>query len=233
MEKASLTTIEVYHRLEELADPQYQKFHSGLLPGVENVLGVRVPDLRKLAKEIAMGDWQTFLKENDRRFYECDMLQGLVIGYAKIDFETRFSYIKSFVPRIHNWAVCDMCCSSFKEAKQHRAEVWEFLKPYLSSGEEYEIRFGVVMLLSHFIDAEYVQKAFAAFDGITSEAYYVRMAVAWAISVYFVHFREETFAYLKNNQLDDWTYNKALQKIVESYRVDAETKQVIRGMKRR
>lgn len=232
-EAQAFTKEAVRERLLSLADADYQKFHGGLLPGIDNILGVRVPDLRKLAKEIAKGDWETFLLENDREWYEKDMLQGLVIASAKMDFERRLGLTREFLPRINNWAVCDVFCGSLKETKKHKEETWEFLKPFLASQEEYEIRFGVVMLLSHFVEEAYLHKAFSAFDAITSEAYYVRMAVAWAISVYFVHFPEESMAYLKDNRLDDWTYNKAIQKITESYRVDKETKTILRGMKRK
>lgn len=228
-----MTKEKVRGRLLELADPEYRDFHSRLLPGVDNVLGVRVPMLRQLAKEIAKGGWETFLGENDREWYENDMLQGLVIGCAKMDFEKRLALTKEFVPRINNWAVCDVFCGSLKETKKHREQVWEFLTPYLRSDQEYEIRFGVVMLLSHFVEEDYRERAFEAFDAISSEAYYVRMAVAWAVSVYFVHFPEESMAYLRDNRLDDWTYNKALQKIIESYRVSKETKDLIRSMKRK
>lgn len=223
----------VRRRLLELADSKYQSFQSGLVPGVDNLLGVRVPDLRKLAKEIAKGDWEAFLGKNDREWYENDMLQGLVIACAKMDFEHRLDLTREFIPRISNWAVCDVFCGSLKEAKKHRDEVWEFLQPFLKSKEEYEIRFGVVMLLSHFVEEAYLERAFAAFDVIVSDAYYVRMAVAWAVSVYFVHFPNEGMAYLKHNQLDDWTHNKAIQKITESYRVEKEMKDVLRGMKRK
>ncbi len=228
-----ITNKEVLERLQALQDLKYREFHSKLLPGIENVLGVRTPELRKLSKEICKGDWACFLAENGRDWYEQDILQGLVIAQAKMNFAERLKYIRAFVPRINNWAVCDIFCGSLKTVKQHKEETWEFLQPYLKSDQEYEIRFGVVMLLSHFVEEAYLFKAFAAFDGIASEAYYVRMAVAWAVSIYFVHFQEETFAYLRNNQMDDWTYNKALQKIVESCRVDEETKQIIRSMKRK
>ncbi len=229
----SLTPERIRERLLALEDPKYREFHGKLLPGIDNILGVRVPDLRKLAREIGKGDWEAFLEKNEREWYENDMLQGLVIGCAKMDFKKRMELTRTFIPRINNWAVCDVFCGSLKDTKKHKAEVWDFLQDYLKSDQEYEIRFGVVMLLSHFVEEEYREKAFAAFDKITSEDYYVRMAVAWAVSVYFVHFPEESFSYLKENRLDNWTYNKALQKIVESYRVDDETKKVIRKMKRR
>lgn len=227
------TPEEVRRALLALEDPGYREFHGGLLPGVENILGVRVPKLRKLARQIAKGDWERFLRENDREWYEKDMLQGLVIGCAKMDFNRRLTLIREFLPRINNWAVCDVFCGSLKDTEKHKEQMWEFLQSCLSSDEEYVIRFGVVMLLSYFVEKEYAAQAFAAFDAIQSDAYYVRMAVAWAVSVYYVKLPEETDAYLAHNQLDDWTYNKALQKITESYRVDKETKEQLRSRKRK
>ena len=220
-------------RLRGLADPGYQAFHSKLIPGTENVLGVRTPKLRALAREIQKGDWEAFLEENDRTWYENDILQALVTAGAKMEPQERLSRIRDFLPRIENWAVCDIFCGSLKDAEKYPELYWEFLKPYFRSEKPYEIRFAVVMLLSHFVKQEYLKDAFAYFDGIHEEHYYVRMAVAWAVSVYFVHFPEETAAYLKDNRLDDWTYNKALQKIIESYRVSPETKEQIRAMKRK
>lgn len=223
---------EVEERLLALADPGYRDFHSRLVPGTENVLGVRTPELRKLAKEIQKGDFETFLLENDRRWYENDILQGLVIAGAKMDREKRFSYIRAFLPRIENWAVCDIFCNSLKDAQKAPEAYLTLLRPCLKSEKPYEIRFAVVMLLSHFVKEAYRKEAFAAFDEIQNPDYYVRMAVAWAVSVYFVHFPKETLAYLQENKLCDWTYNKALQKIIESYRVSPETKALIRSMKR-
>lgn len=233
-EEASVfSTEEVRERLKALADPKYREFHSSLLPGTENVLGVRTPDLRKLAKEIQKHDWKMFLTENDRTWYENDILQGLVIAGAKMDSQERLSRIREFLPRIENWAVCDIFCGSLKDADRYPELYWEFLQPCFRSEKPYELRFAVVMLLSHFMKKEYLERAFALLDKIHHEDYYVRMAVAWAVSVYFIHFQTETFAYLKENSLDDWTYNKALQKIVESYRVSPETKARIRAMKRK
>ncbi len=220
-------------RLMELSDPKYRDFHSKLLPGTDNVIGVRTPDLRKLAKEITKGDWETFLEKNDRTWYENDILQALVTASAKMEPEERLRRVREFLPRIENWAVCDIFCGSLKDAEKYPELYWEFLKPYFQSEKPYEIRFAVVMLLSHFVKEEYLKDAFAYFDGIHVDHYYVRMAVAWAVSIYFVHFPEETFRYLRKNQLDDWTYNKALQKIIESYRVSPETKTQIRAMKRK
>ena len=120
-ENSALTQEEIRARLLELADPGYREFHGKLLPGTDNILGVRVPALRKLAKEIVRGDWEAFLLENDREWYEKDMLQGLVIGCAPMDYEKRLARIREFIPRINNWAVCDVFCSSLKDTAKERS----------------------------------------------------------------------------------------------------------------
>jgi 3-methyladenine DNA glycosylase AlkD len=223
----------VRERIFEMADPKYRQFQSGLLPGIDNILGVRLPDIRKLAGEIAKGDWRTFLSAAQDDYYEEIMLQGLVIGYAKGDIEEILDYTADFISKINNWGVCDSFCISLKITKEHRDKVWQFLQPYLRSRAEFEIRVAVVMLLNFYIEDDYLDRVLVLLDGLKHPGYYVKMAVAWAISICFVKYPEKTMAYLKNNTLDDFTYNKALQKITESFQVEKETKIVIRNMKRK
>ncbi|HWT26354.1 MAG TPA: DNA alkylation repair protein, partial [Mobilitalea sp.] len=123
-------------------------------------------------------------------------------------------------------------CSGLKITKTNKERVWDFIQPYLNSDREYEIRYGVVMML-YYLEPEYAGKAFEHFGRIKHEGYYVKMAVAWVLSMYFVKLPEITLEYLKNNKLDDFTYNKALQKIVESLKVDQATKELIRSMRRK
>lgn len=223
----------IREQLFALRDPKYQKFSSSLIPNKDNLIGVRIPELRKIAKQIAKDDWRAFLALAEDTYFEEVMLQGMVIGYAKAEVEEILTYVAAFVPKIDNWSVCDSFCSGLKITKKHPRRVWEFLQPYLSSQKEYEIRFGVVMLLNYFIDEEHIDDVLKLLDQIEHEGYYVKMAVAWAISICFVKFPERTMTYLKENRLDDVTYNKALQKIIESYRVDPEVKKQIRSMKRK
>jgi len=222
----------IRERILELAEDDFRQFHSKLIPGTDNVLGVRLPQLRKLAKEIAKGDWRGYLAAAPEDYYEEIMLKCLVIGYAKADLAEILPYVAAFVPKINNWAVCDSFCNNLRITKKHLSEVWEFLQPYLQSREEFEMRFGVVMLLTFYMQDEYISKVLLLLDSAKHEGYYVKMAVAWAISVCFIKYPEKTIAYLKKNTLDDFTYNKALQKITESLRVDKATKTVIRSMKR-
>ncbi|MFC5652637.1 DNA alkylation repair protein [Paenibacillus solisilvae] len=219
--------------LFELADAEYQRFTSALIPNINNVLGVRLPELRKLARTIAKGDWRTYLKQAENEYFEEVMLQGMVIGYVQADIGEILNYVAEFVPKIDNWSVCDSFCIGLKVTKLHLEEVWDFLQPYLQSAEEYDIRFGVVMLLDYYIEADYISRVLQLLDGIKHEGYYVKMAVAWAVSICYVKLPQETMAYLPSSSLDDFTYNKALQKITESLRVDEESKIRIRSMKRK
>lgn len=230
---------QIKEQLLSLADEGYQRFSAALIPNIEshNVLGVRLPELRKLAKSLAKGDWKSYLNEAlERQENECFeeiMIQGMLIGYIKADIEEILPYIVSFVPKIDNWSICDSFCIGLKFTNTHKERVWSFLQPYLCSVHEYELRFGIVMLLNFYVEELYINEVLRLLDGIKHEGYYVKMAVAWAISVCFIKLPEQIMGLLKNNSLDDFTYNKALQKITESYRIDPDTKELIRGMKRK
>lgn len=224
---------DVLCRLHSLAESDYKEFNKRITPTEKDVLGVRLPALRSLAKEICKGDWRGFLQSAEDDIFEEQMLQGLVVAYAKIDDETRMEYIDGFVPKIENWAVCDCFCGTLKSVGKNPNGYFDFLQKYLQREDEFQLRFAAVMLMDYYINDQYIDRVLKIYDVIKSDKYYVRMAVAWGISVCFVKYREKTMAFLQNNSLDDLTYNKTLQKITESLRVDKETKAVIKSMKRK
>ena len=219
-------------KLFELSDDKFKTFHSRLCPNTDNIIGVRLPLLRQLAKEIAKGDWRNFLSNSKEEYYEEILINGLVIAYAKCDVEERLNYIESFVPKIDNWAICDSFCNTLKFVNKNKEIMWEFIQPYLKTYNEFEIRFAVVIILNYYITEDYIDLVLKTLDNIKHDGYYVKMAVAWAISMCFIKFEEKTMAYLKDNSLDDFTYNKSLQKICESLRIDKNTKELIKSMKR-
>lgn len=217
-----------------LQDLQYQKFHSSLLPGVENVIGVRMPLLRKLAKEILKGDWQNYLHSalsEISTYYEEDIIQALIIGTSKLSLQERHAYIKEFVPKINNWAVCDLFCSTLKEAQSYPNEYWNLLTSYANSKNAYDSRFLAVMLLNHFTCDEFVEDALQILQTIKHEDYYVKMGVAWALSIFYIKQPQLTLPLLQQNDLDIFTHNKAIQKIRESFRVSKEDKEMLKGLK--
>lgn len=223
----------IREKLFELQDKTYQEFHSGLCPNVNDIIGVRIPILRKMGKQIAKENPQEYLEEVPKEYYEEKMLQGFVIGYMKATLEERLNYLDKFVPVIDNWAICDCTTATYKFANQYPEEVWNYIQKYLSSNREFELRFAIIMLMDYYLTEEYIDRVLKIYDTIEHEGYYVKMAVAWALSVCYVKFPEKTRDLLKNNHLDDFTYNKALQKMIESYRVDEKTKQEFRKMKRK
>lgn len=218
-----------------LQDLQYQKFHSSLLPGVENIIGVRMPVLRKLAKEILKGDWQSYFDaeiSKPSKFYEEDIIQALLIGTSKITWQERQVYIRTFVPKISNWAVCDLFCSTLKEAQKYPQEYWQLVAPYFNSSNAYDLRFVSVMLLSYFTNDIYAKEALKILQSIKHDDYYVKMSVAWAISILYIKQPQLTLNLLQDNSLDDFTHNKAIQKIRESFRVSEEGKEMLKVLRR-
>lgn len=223
----------IREKLFELQDKKYQEFHSKLCPNVDDIIGVRIPNLRKMAKQIAKENPKEYLEKVPKKYYEERMLQGLIIGYMKADLEERLVYLDQFVPIIDNWAVCDCCTSTYKFTTKYPKEMWQYIQKYLSSHREFELRFAIIMLMDYYLTEEYIDQVLEIYNNIQHEGYYVKMGVAWAISMAYVKFPKKTMKLLKNNHLDDFTYNKALQKMIESYQIDKETKQKLREMKRR
>ena len=226
----------IREELVSMADEKYRVFQSKLLPGTNHLIGVRLPELRKLAKRIAKEYGATYLdvalaRQPEKELFEEIMLQGMIIGYMKEDISDIFSYTERFVPKIDNWSVCDSFCSGFKHAVTYREEVWEWLQQFLEAEEEFTVRFGIVMLLNYYIDERYLERLFAIFDTVHQDGYYVKMAVAWAVSICYTKYPTQTMDYLKKNELDDFTYHKALQKIVESRCVSDQEKADIRLMR--
>ena len=226
----------IKEELKKLADETYRKFHKGICPGTENILGIRETVLRDYAKKLSKKyEIHELLNHIDNEYYEEIMLQGMLIGLEKAkdnDIENILKDIEEFVPKIDNWAVCDTFCVGLKITKKHGKEMWDFLQKYVTSDKEFEIRFGVVMILDYYITEAYLEKDFAIFDYIKSDQYYVQMAVAWAISICLIKFYDKTLEYLKQAKLDKFTYNKAIQKAIESYRISDEQKTELRKMKK-
>ncbi len=226
---------ELNQYLYSWSEPKYQKFSSALIPNLpaQAVIGVRLPILREIAREIAKGEWKEYLIGASDNFLEEVMLQGMVIGYLNVSLEEKLTWVAWFVPKINNWSVCDSFCTGLKMTKKHPREMWEFLQDYIRDDREYFIRFGVVMLLIYYTDEKYLDQGLKLLEGIRSQYYYVKMAVAWAVSRYYLSDPKQTLEFLNNCQLDDFTYNKSLQKITESRKVDKETKALMRSMKRK
>ena len=223
----------IRQQLLTLAEADYARFSAALLPGVEGVLGVRLPALRRLAAAIVQEDWHGYLQDAPDDYFEEVMLKGMVIGQAPDNWPEKLCLIAQFVPKIVNWSVCDSFCGSLKKTvRAHPEEIWQFLAPYLVSMAPYDQRFAVVMMLTHYLQGPYLPQVLERLSKVHSEHYYVQMAAAWAISMCYVKDPAVTMPYLEAGPWDDFTYNKALQKIIESRQITDEQRALMRSLKR-
>lgn len=222
----------IYNRILELADEKYKCFHSSLVPGNTNIAGVRIPKLREFAREIAKSDyWREFLNAESRGLYEEEMLKGIVIGLVKCPIEERFELVVDFVPRIDNWAVCDIFTGGLKAFAKNRELILPYIEQCLTSAAEFTVRFGVCMLMDYFVDDQYIDYTLDKIQQVKHKGYYVMMVCAWALSVCFVKQRNKTLAVFEQMSLDSTTQNKAIQKCRESYRVSDSDKELLLNYK--
>ena len=218
-------------RLVAMSDPAYRQFNAS--PRAISRASARSLGRRRPSMSVTPGSseaWRDLLRDGDIRYFEERMLRGLVIGYVRCPLEERLALVRGFVPTIDNWAVCDTFCRRLRS--DEREPVWRMIQPLFESPREFEARFAAVTALGNFVDAEHLDRLFERLEAVRCEAYYARMGVAWAVSVCYVKFPERTEAWLDRCRLDDWTFNRSLQKITESWRVDDAAKRRIRARKR-
>ncbi len=220
-------------RLHDLAEQRLAEFHKKLIPGGGVILGVKMPALHKIAKEICRADWRGFLRLSSGDTHEETMLRGIVIGSARCSIDERFELLRGFIPSIRNWAACDMVCSSVSLKAPDRDEMWRFILPYTSSPSEFEQRFALVMMLGEFLREPYFGDVLRIYKEVSHEGYYVRMAAAWGLAEAYLRFPSEVKALLESGHPVQFIQNKTIQKICESRRVSAEEKALLRVFKRR
>ena len=207
------------------ADAGYKDFHSALIPGVTDILGVRVPEIRRIAKAYAGTDeGYEFLKELPHAYYDENMLHGVMIGYMRAEWSETEKRILDFLPYIDNWAVCDSLVSSLKHFFKDREKGYELIKELLSSDYAYTVRFALVSLLNYYVDGEYIDRILELVASVDVDEYYVKMAQAWLISVCLAKEYEKTVSVIENGILSPWVHNKSIQKAKESLRISKERK---------
>ena len=218
-------------RLFELRDPGYREFHSRLMPTIdkETIIGVRTPQLRKLAKEFGrMPESVEFLKKLPHRYYEENNLHGLLIETIR-DYEECLQAVNVFLPYIDNWATCDML--SPKVFGRHLAELLPQVKAWIDSGKTYTVRFGIGMLMRFYLDEEFSVDYARLVADVKSDEYYVNMMVAWYFATALAKQYEAVLPFLKQHCLAKWTHNKTIQKAVESYRITDEQKVYLKTLR--
>ena len=220
-------------RLRRESDERYRVFNESLIPGTERTYGVRAPALRKSATELLQGDWRAFLSLVRAGSHEERLLQGMVCAGAKCSLDEKLTLLHTFLPRINNWAVCDTTAGACKWKEADLPAVWDFFAPCLQSQQEFEVRFAVVQLMDYFWRAEWIDRSLAAYRTVQHQGYYVTMALAWGLSVFFVKQRAKTLPLLEQGVFPAAVHNKAIQKCRESYRVSAEDKAYLNTLKKK
>ncbi len=221
----------IQSRLFALQDLKYKDFQCGLMPTVapERVIGVRTPELRKLAKELFKEpETAEFLKMLPHSYYEENNLHGFLVEQIR-DYNAVVAAIDAFLPYVDNWATCDLM--SPKVFKKHRQELLREIWRWMASDRTYTIRFGIGMLMAHFLDEDFAPEHPAWVAGIHSEEYYVNMMIAWYFATALAKQWDAVIPYIRQNRLDKWVHNKAIQKAVESYRITDEQKSYLRTLR--
>ena len=217
--------------LFEIRDIKYKEFHSSLMVG-NDVIGIRTPVLKKIAKDISKGNYREFLSLLREEYYEEVTLYGLIISNIK-EVNESVEYLNIYKERINNWASCDLFCSGYKIIIKNKDYFWKYINNNINSGNLWVRRMCFVLILSYYIEEEYLEDIFKLCDKYNTKDYYVQMAVSWLISICYIKYPSITIKYMMNNKLDDFTHNKAIQKIRESYRVSREYKEYLNTLKRK
>ena len=222
---------DVASQLAELAqgNETYAAFNKRIVNTKMPVIGVRVPDLRRLARELASGmsaaDISKLLLKAQNESFDYVLLCGLLITHARLDDQMAINLTKQYLPHVDSWAHIDV----FVEKKRRFAgEVWwDFALECLQNEDEFTVRYGVISLMTNFLDEAHIDQVFAVLRNVKHDGYYVKMALAWLYATAAVHFFELTLAELENEHIDAWTHNKAYQKMRESRRFTPEEQNVI------
>ena len=226
-----MITEEINAELFKLQDTEYRDFQSKLIPtvGVEYFIGVRTPELRKLAKTFAKRpDVDEFLQQLPHDYFDENQLHAFILSEMK-DYEKCVEKLQIFLPYVNNWATCDQM--SPKIFKKHKSELLPIIDQWIASGETYTIRFGIGMLMEHFLDEDFDLAYPEKVASVRSEEYYVNMMIAWYFATALAKQYDAILPFIENKKLDKWCHNKAIQKSLESYRITTEQKKYLKSLK--
>lgn len=216
--------------LRHLEDAAYKEFNSRIIPGTSHMFGLRMPVIRKISKEILKGNYTDFIACKKGDYHEEIIIEGLVLSGISCGYSELLGNMKYFAARIYNWAICDTV--SFKELKNHLEEFLGDIDYFIYNENPWVQRFGFGCLMQFYLTDSYIDRVLEYVNSVDSDFYYVEMMQAWLIATAAAKQRDKTMAFLKSNNLNDFTQNKAIQKMRESYRISKEDKEYILKFKR-
>ena len=222
---------EIIDELFRLQDTEYRDFQRKLIPTAppDSMIGVRTPELRQLAGQLKdRADIGEFLHDLPHKYFDENQLHAFIISGMK-NFDACIGEVSRFLPYVDNWATCDQM--SPKVFRKHRPELLAFIREWMASGETFTVRFGIGMLMQHYLDEDFNPAYPELVAGIRSEEYYINMMRAWYFATALAKQYEAAIPFLENRRLDDWTHNRAIQKAIESYRITPEQKVYLKSLK--
>lgn len=226
-----MNKTDLHEKLYSLQDLKYRDMQIKIIPTIdpESVIGVRTPELKNIAKDILKeGDYRGFLEELPHKYFEDNQLHAFIISGIK-DPNECMEELEKFLPYVDNWATCDQM--SPKIFKKHKDMLLEHIKEWIDSEKTYAVRFGVGMLMKHFLDDDFDPLYPELVAKLRSEEYYVNMMIAWYFATALAKQYESILPFIEEKRLDDWTHNKAIQKSLESRRITEEQKLYLKSLK--
>ena len=221
----------VYEKLIACGDERYREFQSKLVPNVpkETILGVRTPDMRRIAKEIrGTEEAEAFLKELPHKYYEENLVHFFLIAMIK-DFDQCVQAVETFLPYVDCWPVCDQ--STPKVFSKNHDKLLPLIQKWIGSEHVYTARFGIRMLMNEFLGEDFRPEYLAWVAGVQGEDYYIRMMVAWYFATALAKQYDASVVYIEQHKLEPWTHRKAIQKAIESFRVTEEHKEYLKTLR--
>lgn len=199
------------------------------------MLGIKIPVIREFSKRLLkQKGFENSYNNIKEDYFEEIIVKGFLIAYSKKSLEEKLEYIKEYVSKMDSWAMTDTFVPALKIKDKELEVFWKFILTYLNSEKEFEVRFSIVCMLDYYLIDSYIDKVIDILDNVKHEGYYVKMAIAWTLAEIGIKYNEKLMSYLKGkNNLDKFTYNKTLQKMIESYRIDLKQKEELKKMKRK
>jgi len=220
-------------KLNKLSELKYQEFNSKIVNTKQTLLGVRMPLLRKIAKELAK-DYETNIEIfiDNENIFEIVLLEGLMLSYTNKPFDLLKDNIEHYLDKVDSWAQVDSVMLGFKFITKNPKRSWDILTKWIESDKEFLSRAGIVGILGFFVDELYLDEIFRISQQINNRSYYVMMANAWLISECMARYPKQTLEFFADNSLDKKTHNMAIQKSIDSLRVSKSNKEQLRLLKK-
>ena len=224
--------MNIIDELFNLKDEKYKELQAKIIPNISSnsIIGVRTPLLRDLSKKLVKDDYSLFLNDLPHKYFDENQLHAFTISLLK-DYDECILYLNKFLPYVDNWATCDQM--SPKVFKKNHFKLLDQIKVWIKSSKTYTIRFGIGMLMQHYLNDDFKLEYLEMVSSIKSDEYYVNMMIAWYFATALAKQYDSTIKIIEGKKLDVWTHNKTIQKAIESYRITVEQKEYLRSLKRK